>query len=51
MRNFRRACPLPREGLPPDRVIKTGSPMFEVRHDYLPKIEASKALDELGLGQ
>ena len=38
-----------REGLPPDRVIKTGSPMFEVLHHYLGKIEASKALDDLGL--
>ena len=28
-----------REGLPPDRVIKTGSPMFEVLHYYLPKID------------
>ncbi len=28
-----------REGLPPDRVIKTGSPMYEVLHHYLPKIE------------
>ena len=25
-----------REGLPPDQVIKTGSPMFEVLHYYLP---------------
>ena len=31
-----------REGLPPDRVIKTGSPMYEVLHHYLPKIEASR---------
>ena len=28
-----------REGLAPDRVIKTGSPMFEVLHHYLPKID------------
>src|SRR6185436_14071434 len=33
-----------REGLPPDRIIKTGSPMFEVLHHYLPGIEASTAL-------
>ena len=33
-----------REGLPPDRVIKTGSPMFEVLHHYLPKIERSDVL-------
>jgi len=38
-----------REGLPPDRVIKTGSPMFEVLHHYLPKINASTVLDRLKL--
>jgi len=38
-----------REGLPADRIIKTGSPMFEVLHHYLPQIEASKVLDKLGL--
>lgn len=38
-----------REGLPPDRVIKTGSPMYEVLHHYLPKIEKSPVLDTLGL--
>ncbi len=38
-----------REGLPPDRVIVTGSPMYEVLHHYLPKIEASDALTRLGL--
>ncbi len=38
-----------REGLPPDRVIKTGSPMYEVLHHYLPKIEASDVLARLGL--
>lgn len=38
-----------REGLPPDRVIKTGSPMQEVLHHYLPKIERSQVLSRLGL--
>lgn len=38
-----------REGLPPDQVIKTGSPMFEVLHHYLPQIEASDVLARLGL--
>jgi UDP-N-acetylglucosamine 2-epimerase (non-hydrolysing) len=32
-----------REGLAPDRVIKTGSPMFEVLTRFRPKIDASKA--------
>jgi len=38
-----------REGLPPDRVIVTGSPMYEVLHYYRPKIEASDVLTRLGL--
>lgn len=38
-----------REGLPPDRVIKTGSPMFEVLHYYRPKIDASTVLERLHL--
>jgi UDP-N-acetylglucosamine 2-epimerase (non-hydrolysing) len=38
-----------REGLPPDRVIKTGSPMYEVLMHYLPKIERSDVLDRLRL--
>ena len=38
-----------REGLPPDQVIKTGSPMFEILHHYLPKIEGSDVLPRLGL--
>jgi UDP-N-acetylglucosamine 2-epimerase len=40
-----------REGLPPDQVIKTGSPMFEVLNHYLPQIEASNALTQFGLKQ
>jgi UDP-N-acetylglucosamine 2-epimerase (non-hydrolysing) len=38
-----------REGLPPDRVIKTGSPMFEVLNHYRAKIEASDVLNRLSL--
>ena len=38
-----------REGLPPDQVIKTGSPMYEVLHHYLPQIQASNGLSRLGL--
>jgi UDP-N-acetylglucosamine 2-epimerase (non-hydrolysing) len=38
-----------REGLPADRIIKTGSPMFEVLQTYMPKIERSKIVEDLGL--
>ncbi|MBP0628114.1 UDP-N-acetylglucosamine 2-epimerase (non-hydrolyzing) [Cupriavidus sp. AcVe19-1a] len=38
-----------REGLPPDQVIKTGSPMYEVLHHYLPHIQSSDVLQRLGL--
>ena len=37
------------EGLPPDLVIKTGSPMFEVLQHYRPKIDASEVLSRLNL--
>lgn len=37
------------EGLSPDRVIKTGSPMFEVLQHYLPQIEKSDVLERLQL--
>lgn len=40
-----------REGLPPDRVIKTGSPMFEVLTFYADRIEASNVLERLDLGE
>jgi len=38
-----------REGLQPDRIIKTGSPMFEVLNHYLPAIESSDVLGKLNL--
>jgi UDP-N-acetylglucosamine 2-epimerase (non-hydrolysing) len=40
---------LMREGLPPDLVIKTGSPMREVLEHHKAGIEASDALERLGL--
>ena len=40
-----------REGLPPDLVIKTGSPMFEVLTHYRPNIDASDVLNLLGLAE
>ena len=40
-----------REGLPPDLVIKTGSPMAEVLAHYRPRIEASSVLARLGLAE
>lgn len=38
-----------REGLPADRIIKTGSPMFEVLHHYLFQIKKSDVLSRLNL--
>lgn len=38
-----------REGLSADRIIKTGSPMFEVLNHYLHKIKGSDVLSRLGL--
>ncbi|MCK6615671.1 MAG: UDP-N-acetyl glucosamine 2-epimerase [Ignavibacteriaceae bacterium] len=38
-----------REGLPPDRIIKTGSPMFEVLNFYKEKINKSDVLERLAL--
>ena len=38
-----------REGLPADQVIKTGSPMHEVLHHYLPHIKASDVINRLDL--
>lgn len=38
-----------REGYPADRIIKTGSPMYEVIHSRKGEIETSEILDKLGL--
>jgi UDP-N-acetylglucosamine 2-epimerase (non-hydrolysing) len=38
-----------REGFPPDQIIKTGSPMYEVLNHYRQKIQASNALVKLSL--
>ena len=38
-----------REGLSADRIIKTGSPMFEVLNHYLPSIKSSNILERLKL--
>lgn len=38
-----------KEGIPADRIIKTGSPMFEVLAHYREKINASDILSELAL--
>jgi UDP-N-acetylglucosamine 2-epimerase (non-hydrolysing) len=37
------------EGLPPDRIIKTGSPMFEVLMHYMPQIDNSDVLKRLNI--
>lgn len=34
------------EGLRPDRIIKTGSPMYEVLHKYLPKVVKSTIIEQ-----
>src|SRR5690554_2159751 len=38
-----------REGIPADRIIKTGSPMFEVLHNKLEEINNSDVLERLNL--
>jgi len=37
------------EGFPADRIAVTGSPMYEVLHHYMPKIEKSNILERFGL--
>lgn len=37
------------EGIPADRIIKTGSPMFEVLNYYMPQIDQSNVLSRLKL--
>ena len=37
------------EGVPADRVVKTGSPMLEVLTHYMKEIDSSKILDSLGI--
>ena len=46
--NIARECLL-REGLPPDLIIKTGSPMFEVLTHYKTNIHQSTVLEKLDL--
>ena len=38
-----------REGFPAERIIKTGSPMYEVLKFYAPRIDSSRVLERLGL--
>lgn len=38
-----------REGIPPDRIIKTGSPMYEVLNHAMARIDASDVIERLGL--
>lgn len=38
-----------REGLPPEQIIKTGSPMQEVLNYYMEKIKKSQVLNNLGI--
>jgi UDP-N-acetylglucosamine 2-epimerase len=39
------------EGIAPDRIIKTGSPLYEVLHYYLARIRQSDVLTRIGIHQ
>ncbi|HNW56127.1 MAG TPA: UDP-N-acetylglucosamine 2-epimerase (non-hydrolyzing) [Bacteroidales bacterium] len=39
------------EGLSADRIIKTGSPMYEVLNNYMPKVRKSTILEKLNLSK
>jgi UDP-N-acetylglucosamine 2-epimerase (non-hydrolysing) len=39
------------EGIPADRVIKTGSPLFEVLHYYMPQVKKSDVLSKLNISE
>lgn len=39
------------EGIPAERIIKTGSPMFEILSHYSQQIDASNALEEMGVSE
>ncbi|PWW07347.1 UDP-N-acetylglucosamine 2-epimerase (non-hydrolysing) [Paenibacillus cellulosilyticus] len=38
-----------REGAPAERIVQTGNPINEVLNHYMPRIEASSIMDQLGL--
>lgn len=40
-----------REGIPPERVIRTGSPMLEVLNNHMDSIKSSRVLSKLNLKQ
>lgn len=40
-----------REGIAPDRVVKTGSPMLEILQHFRPQIDSSDVLERLGLSE
>lgn len=40
-----------REGVPADRIVQTGNPIYEVLNHYMPRIEASGIMEQLGLAK